>query len=135
VVAGYAYTDAEYTKSNVPGQQGNEVIQVPKNQASAWADYTLQVGPLKGAGIGGGIRYMGDTYGDPANTIKIPSVTLFDAAVYYDFGGFCSRFDGLKVAVNAQNIGDKTYVSTCTNVNNCYYGAKRNILATLSYSW
>lgn len=135
VVAGYAYTDAEYEKSNVPGQQGNEVIQVPKNQASAWADYTLQVGPLRGAGIGGGVRYFGDTYGDPSNEIKIPSVTLFDAAVYYDFGGLCSRFNGLKVAVNAQNTGDKTYVSTCTNVNNCYYGSKRNILATLTYSW
>lgn len=134
MVGGYAYTDSEILKSNIPGEEGNEMPNVPKNQASWWTDYTLQTSVLKGFGLGAGVRYVGDFFGNTDNAIKMPSVTLVDAAAYYDFGGLCQRFEGLKLAVNASNLLDKTYV-TCFNENYCSYGNKLNVLGTLSYNW
>ncbi len=134
MVGGYAYTDSEILKSNIPGEEGNEMPNVPKNQASWWTDYTLQTTVLKGFGLGAGVRYVGDFFGNTDNAIKMPSVTLVDAAAYYDFGGLCQRFEGLKLAVNASNLLDKTYV-TCFNENYCSYGNKLNVLGTLSYNW
>jgi len=134
MVGGYAYTDSEILKSNIPGEVGNEMSNVPKNQASWWTDYTLQTSVLKGFGLGAGVRYVGDFFGNTDNAIKMPSVTLVDAAAYYDFGGLCQRFEGLKLAVNAANLLDKTYV-TCFNENYCSYGNKLNVFGTLSYNW
>lgn len=134
MVGGYAYTDSEILKSNIPGEEGNEMPNVPKNQFSWWTDYTLQTSVLKGFGLGAGVRYVGDFFGNTDNAIKMPSATLVDAAAYYDFGGLCQRFEGLKLAVNAANLLDKTYV-TCFNENYCSYGNKLNIFGTLSYNW
>ena len=134
MVGGYAYTDSEILKSNIPGEVGNEMSNVPKNQASWWTDYTLQTSVLKGFGLGAGVRYVGDFFGNTDNAIKMPAVTLVDAAAYYDFGGLCQRFEGLKLAVNAANLLDKTYV-TCFNENYCSYGNKLNVFGTLSYNW
>ena len=58
--------------------------QIPAVTASLWADYSLQRGALAGLGLGAGVRHIGSTYGDAANTIAAPAATLADAAVYYD---------------------------------------------------
>ena len=34
------------------------------DQASAWAKYTWYYGTLAGLGVGGGVRYVGETFGD-----------------------------------------------------------------------
>ncbi|MGH6865635.1 MAG: TonB-dependent receptor domain-containing protein [Methyloceanibacter sp.] len=86
--------------------------------ASLWSHYQFQRGPLKGFGFGGGVRYIGETFGDSANTARmvVPAITLFDAAIDYEFGGW--RF-----AINAQNLEDETYVASCWDT--CYYGQGR----------
>lgn len=35
----------------------------------------------KGLGSGAGVRYLDSRYGDPGNTVKVPDVTLVDAAL------------------------------------------------------
>jgi iron complex outermembrane receptor protein len=64
----------------------------------------------------------------------IPAYTLFDAAVHYDLGKLRPELKGFKVAVNASNLTDKTYVSACSAVG-CRYGLGRTILASLTYRW
>lgn len=135
ITGGYAYTDAVITGSTVPEEKGNHLPQVPENQWSVWADYTLLRTPLRGLGLGAGVRYIGDSYPDAVNSFKIPSFTLVDGAAYYNFGGVTPKLDGLNLAVNAQNLFDKKYVASCNSSDACYYGARRLILATLSYSW
>ncbi len=78
---------------------------MPEQTASLWEDYTTQGGALNGLGFGGGVRYLGSTFGDAANTYKIPNVTLFDAVIHYDWNRF--RF-----AVNAQNVFDNEYIAS-----------------------
>jgi len=135
LVASYAYTDTEVTKTNVPSQLGKQLIVMPMNEAALWADYTFQRGQLTGFGLGGGVRYIGDSYGDAANTILIPGYTLFDAAIHYDLSYLNPKLRGVTLAVNASNLFDKYYVSTCTSLNACFLGAGRTVTGSVRYTW
>ena len=135
LVGSYAYTDTRVTQTNIANQLGKHLIIQPINQAALWLDYTFQQGQLGGFGFGGGARYIGDSYGDAANTILIPGYTLFDAAVHYDLSYLDPRFRGVKLAVNATNLFDKYYVSSCTTLNSCFLGSGRTVTGSIRYTW
>lgn len=128
VYGAYTYTDSEVTQTTDLPSLGKEVALVPEQQASAGFDYTVTDGPLAGFGFGGGVRYVGDHYGDIYNQWKTPSYTLIDLAVHYDLGAW-------RAQLNASNLSDKEYVSVCNSVFWCYYGYERNVTATLRYQW
>ena len=136
LLASYTYLDDVITKSNVPYETGREPVGMPTNSASLWADYTFRGGRLDGFGVAGGVRYLGDSAGNITGTsvLDVPAVTLFDAAVHYDFSALGPRFKGYFLQVNASNLFDKTYVTLCQD-NGCYYGLRRQIIATLRYRW
>jgi iron complex outermembrane receptor protein len=96
--------------------------------ASLWLHYALQKGPLKGFGFGGGVRYIGETFGDIINSelMVVPAITQFDAVIDYEAGGW--RF-----AVNGTNLEDKTYVASCWDT--CYYGGGRTIIGSIRRRW
>jgi iron complex outermembrane receptor protein len=140
ILASYAYTDSEITKANANAagvsNRGNRFAFVPRHQASLWLDYTLQTSTAwDGLSFGGGARYTGQTYGDNANQFDIPSYTVFDAAVRYDFGKANPKLEGLKASLNVSNLFDRKYVSTCIAATGCYWGEGRSVYATLKYSW
>jgi iron complex outermembrane receptor protein len=108
---------------------------VPNNIASGWANYRFTEGALRGLQLGGGLRYVGETFGNETNTFKVPAVTLVDAAIRYDFGARFERLTGLEATVNASNLGDKEYISSCNAATNCYFGNRRTILAGLRARW
>lgn len=86
IVAGYSLLDPKVTASVLPANVGKDMMNTARQQASLWGKYTFFDGPVAGLGLGAGVRYVGETYGDAANTLQVPSYTLFDAAVSYDFG-------------------------------------------------
>lgn len=123
--AAYTYTDAEIGEGN---DNGKRVENVPRNAASLWVNYTFQEGTaLEGLGVGGGVRYVGQRYGNSANTFDLDGVTLFDAALTY-------RKENWKGSLNFQNIGDEKYVASCSSFG-CYYGDGRTVIGKLSYTW
>jgi iron complex outermembrane receptor protein len=135
IVAGYSHLDPRITES-IAGNAGNVMVNTAREQASLWGKYTWHDGPLAGLGIGAGVRYVGDTYADAANTIQIPAYTLVDAAISYDFGYLRPDLRGLSAQVNARNLTDKYYVASCfTGLPYCALGAGRTVLGTLKYSW
>lgn len=134
LIGSYTYTDTENTKTYTANQLGKHFITVPLNQAALWADYTFQSGQFSGFGFGGGVRYIGTSYGDAANTISIPDYTLFDAALHYDLGKFDPQLRGAKIALNVNNIFNKEYVATCASLAQCYYGTGRLVTGSLRYS-
>jgi iron complex outermembrane receptor protein len=135
VVAAYTYLDIEVTKSNGT-DFGKHPVQVPRNSGAVWADYTFRNGPLSGFGAAVGVRFVGETWGNSINTIEVPSYTLVDAAVHYELGDLDPKFKGMKLAVNATNLFDKTYVASCLAApTQCFYGLRRNVVGTLSYRW
>lgn len=137
LIASYAYQDSEITKANAASAAGastlgNRLAFVPEHQASTWLDYTFGEGALHGFGLGGGLRYIGQTFGDNANTFDIPSFTLFDASVRYDFGALSPKYEGVTLKVDATNLFDKKYVSTCIAPAGCYFGEGRMVYATMN---
>lgn len=118
---------------------GKVPVGVPKDSASLWVNYTFKEGVLSGLGLSGGVRYVGETYGTATNVwgvpgfvntpSTVPAVTLFDAALRYDVD------KNWRVSLNATNLFDKVYVSSCTSGINCYYGFRRTISASLRYAW
>lgn len=103
-------------------------------------------GAASGLAIGGGVRYVGSTYGTDTNVwdniagfatspSKVPGYTLFDAMVSYDFGVRTAALKGWSAMINARNLFDKTYVSYCQSAVACQYGLGRTVIATLTYRW
>ncbi|WP_171998865.1 ferrichrome porin FhuA [Cronobacter sp. JZ38] len=129
VTASYTYIDAEYTKDT--NLKGNHVEQVPRNMGSLWGDYTFNNGPLSGLTIGTGGRFIGSSYGDPANTFKVGSAAVMDAVVKYDLARL--GLPGSSVAVNVNNLLDREYVSSCFQPYGCFWGAERQVTATATF--
>ena len=82
LVGSYTYTDTEILKGD---DKGNRMKLVPRNQASLWSDYTWHSGVLDGFGVGAGVRYVGDTYGNTANTANghVGSYTVYDLSLIH----------------------------------------------------
>ncbi|WP_149538249.1 TonB-dependent siderophore receptor [Siccirubricoccus phaeus] len=135
LIGTYTYIDAEITRSNTAGVAGNAVPQVPRHIASGWANYRFLEGPLRGLELGGGVRYMSATYGNEANSFKVPDVTLLDAAIRYDVGARFPQAQGLELTLNVSNLADEEYVSSCSSVTACYFGNRRLILGGVRARW
>ncbi len=134
MLASYTYLDDIVTSTTVAGELGMHLPSIPANTAAAWADYTFHGGQLDGFGFAGGVRYLGESPGNSTNTYFIPSTTLVDAAIHYDFSSLGAQFKGLNLAINATNLFDRTYVASCQDYG-CIYGLRRQVLATLRYRW
>ena len=139
VVASYAYSDTEVTKANANARGvttlGNALPFVPEHQASLWMYYTFHDTLFQGLGLGAGVRYIGRSYGDAANAYRVPAATLFDAALSYDLGKSFLQLRGVRVAINATNLFDRRYISTCISATGCYFGSRRTVLGTVSYKF
>jgi iron complex outermembrane receptor protein len=128
IVGAYTTYDLRITKDNNVATIGLLPVATPEDYGAVWADYTFQDGDLRGFGFGGGVRYVGRSFADATNTLRVPDFTLFDAAIHYEK-------DAWRFQVNAQNIADRVYVSSCSDANSCFYGDRRRVTASLSYRW
>ena len=128
MTAAYTIYDIHTTQDLNPANLGKVPTGVPEQFGSVWADYTFQTGFLRGFGFGAGVRYVGESWADSANTMVVPSYTLVDASVHYEI-------DGWRAAINVANIADKTYVASCSSATACYYGDRLRTTASLSYKW
>lgn len=135
-----AYTaDPVHTVDSVnPAAVGARPTVTPEHSASLWADYAVEHGFLNGFGLGGGVRYVGNTYGGtyaadpskPAQTVPFtaPNFTLVDTALHYDWRQ-------VRFGINATNLLDRTYVAGCYSATGCSYGDRRNVIGSVRYSW
>ena len=124
LLASYTYLNAEITEDN-DGFVGNRPSLVPEHQASLWVNYAFDEGMLDGLSLGGGVRFIGQSFGDNANTVSVAGYTLADAALRYQRGSW-------QAALNVSNLFDKTYFSTCYPGAGCFYGEGRKIQGTLT---
>jgi iron complex outermembrane receptor protein len=140
LIAGYSYSDNKYTKDNptIGGQslEGKVPGSVPTHQASAWARYQVQEGPLAGVGFGAGLRYVGSTYTSTTNLFKTPSRVLVDALLDVDLGRVNPQLKGWNASLNISNLFDKTHVASCLgDLDWCYYGYQRAVKANVRYTF
>ena len=65
-----------------------------------------------------------------------PAYTVFDALIRYDLGKLSPRLANVDLGVNATNLFDKKYLTSCfTNYAWCWYGNRRTVQATIGYRW
>ncbi|MFC0226405.1 ferrichrome porin FhuA [Serratia aquatilis] len=129
LLASYTYTDAEYTEDTT--NKGNTPAIVPKHMASLWGDYTFHETALSGLTLGAGVRYTGSTFGDEANTFKVPDYTIWNTVLKYDLARF--NLPGSSVALNVNNLFDKQHVASCFATYGCFWGAERQVVATATF--
>ncbi|MCK8784308.1 TonB-dependent siderophore receptor [Roseomonas sp. NAR14] len=135
LIAAYTYLDAAVTRSTSVAID-NRPAGVPSHIVSGWANYNFREGtPLNGLSLGGGVRFIGSTYGDAANTFKVKSVTLADLAVSYDLGGISPRAAGAALTLNVSNLFDREYLAACGATTSCYWGTRRTVIGGLRYRW
>ncbi|MDE1146445.1 MAG: TonB-dependent siderophore receptor [Azospirillaceae bacterium] len=136
-IATYTYTDLDVTKSNTTNL--NKVpAGIPENMASGWLAFDMPWLWSQGMQLSGGVRYIGETWGDTTNTFQVPSVTLVDLGVRYDLGQAfpqMAALQGLSLSATASNLFDRTYVSGCIASSFCTYGAGRLVLGNVKYRW
>ncbi|MGL6605103.1 TonB-dependent siderophore receptor [Aeromonas hydrophila] len=126
----YTRQEMEITRDTT-SLQGKTPVWVPKQMASLWSNY-LPAGPLEGARLGAGLRYVGEAELDAANTDTVPDYLLMDMAASYDLAQLSQRLQGVEVSLSASNLFNKTYYS-CYDQNNCWFGAERSVEARLKY--
>lgn len=120
--------DVEITKDTDPTVIGKTPFIVPDITASAWADYTFRGDWYDGITIGGGVRYLGSSWADNQNTLKVPAATLVDAKIGYER-------ENWGVELNVTNLFDKEYVSSCQGALVCSYGEGRSFKLKAHATW
>ncbi|MEM9009325.1 MAG: TonB-dependent siderophore receptor, partial [Cyanobacteria bacterium P01_F01_bin.86] len=107
IIANYAYTDADITDDN-SGNEDNRLFGVPENNANLWTTYDIQEGALEGLGFGLGVNYVGERFGDNANTFTLDDYFLTNAAISY-------KKDNWRAGLNFRNLFDVDYVANARN--------------------
>jgi iron complex outermembrane recepter protein len=120
--------DLDIKADDNPALIGKTPYLIPEKQASLGLDYTFRDGALDGLTLGGGVRYIGSSWADEENTLKVPSATLVDAKIGYAAGNFGA---GLYVT----NLFDKEYVAGCQGALVCGYGEGRSVKLKLHATW
>ena len=131
VYGGYAHLDAKVVKALNTGTDpngtaipaGRRIALVPRNTFSLWNRY--EVG--SGWSVGLGIVHQGDSFASISNAVTLPAFTRADAAAYYVFPGGKTR-----VALNVENLTDRSYNPTADGDNNISVGAPRTARLTLT---
>jgi len=128
----YTYLDIKYTKDN-GALKGRSPTGAADNVASLWLFNRFDTGVLDGLGLGVGVRHVGESAGDAANTFDAPDYTLVDAAATYDLAQ--AGLEGWGVNLAVANLFDNRHVSSCYSAAWCWYGAERSVQLGLKRTW
>ena len=120
VEANYAYNDTEQLEGV---NEGDALPNAPRHLANLWV--TRDFG--NGIRAGGGIRHIGDRFGDEANELELDSVTLVDLGATWER-------ERIEASMNLSNLTDEAYVASCSSFG-CFYGEGRTFSAKVAYKW
>lgn len=125
VLAAYSYTSAKVTADSNANNIGKRLATVPKQLLSLWGRQKFSMLGLPGWQWGAGLRFIDESW-DGVDNVRTPSVTLLDAMLSYETGDW-------RYAVNASNLANREYVSTCLARGDCFYGVERNVVFSANY--
>ena len=127
--ASYSYIDAEIIEDNDPSLKGARTQNTPINSANIWSRYNFVKGKfLKDIGLGIGMQYNGSRIPWFTRAFEVPSYTIFDMALYYTPGK-----SNIQIALNVNNVLNKTYWLGAQNYTRLFPGAPRNVMLTATY--
>ncbi|CAG8999846.1 MAG: Ferrichrome outer membrane transporter/phage receptor [Candidatus Celerinatantimonas neptuna] len=121
VQANYTLQHVEVTQNADSNLIGKTPVWVAKNKASIWGTYYMN----QAFDVSLGVRYVGKTPIDDANSDFVSGYTLTDLASTYRFN------DNYKVNLTVTNLTNKRYVGACYDTSNCWMGAERQAKLSL----
>jgi catecholate siderophore receptor len=114
IAAGYANQEAKITRASTAAPNvGRHIPLVPDHQASLWNNYRFS--DMFRAGVG--VVHQSEVFTSLNNSVRIPSFTRVDAALYVTFN------PTFALQLNVENVLDKTYWRTAHNDNNITPGS------------
>jgi iron complex outermembrane receptor protein len=126
--ANAALLRAQYDEFNESGtsRNGNTPMDVPTRTANVWLSWKAQPGWT----VAGGVRYVGERYGDTANTVQLPSYTVTDMSVQWRMKPQTT------VTLRGYNIFDTYYFSTVYYYDNQWFvGPSRRFEVSLNHKF
>lgn len=126
MIGGYAYTDARITgATSATITPGKRVGLVPYNTFSLWNRYNFN----QSFGAGVGVIYYSDFYASSDDTVRLPSFTRVDAALYFRINNMW------RAQLNVENVFNTKYISTADGNNNLTPGSPRvaRVTATANF--
>ncbi|WP_020209165.1 TonB-dependent siderophore receptor [Gilvimarinus chinensis] len=133
LIAGYAYTNATIESGSNAGKRPRNVAE---HTANLWASYEIQDGALQGVGTGIGAFYMGDRYGDSANSWSLGSYTLLDASLWYNLSSQMFGSDStIRFQLAAKNLTDEEYYPASGGDLRVSIGTPRSIVGSVSVTF
>ncbi|HSW03501.1 TonB-dependent siderophore receptor [Aquabacterium sp.] len=129
LVGHYSYTDAVVSRTTADDVRylGAQLAGIPKHQAALWALHRFGAYGLPGLKAGLGVRHVART-GDGTDSVFVPSYTLVDALLAYEHQAW-------RVALNVTNLANKTYLASCLERGDCWFGSQRRAVVSVAYRW
>jgi len=122
------YVQAAAATLDAEDPYGYELASQPDLNVSLWTTWRPS-GQLDGFKAGAGVRHVGRTVAeDGAVRYETPDYTLGDLMVGYEW----DRWD---FQVNARNITDEEYLTSCLTRGDCFPGLRRTVVGSLRYSF
>ena len=122
------YLQAALSTIDAKDPNGYELSGQPDSNASLWATWRPE-GQLSGFKVGGGVRYVGTSVSESASVrYETPDYTLADLMIGYEW----DRWD---LQINARNIADEEYLTSCLTRGDCFPGMRRTVVARLAYEF
>ncbi|QLC21878.1 TonB-dependent siderophore receptor [Parasphingopyxis sp. CP4] len=126
VNAGYSYLDADERGRVVGAALANRTLaQVPEHMFSMWNHVDI----TRRFGVGFGVTHQSSQFASIDNSVRLPSFTRFDAALFYDIS------DDVRMQVNVENLFDEDYFPAGHNNNNISTGEPLNARFTIRASF
>ncbi len=129
--ASYSYIDAKIIEDNDVTLKGARTQNTPVSSANIWSRYNFPKGTMmKDIGLGIGMQHNGSRIPWFTRAFEVPAYTIFDMALYYTPGK-----NNMQLALNVNNILNKTYWLGAQNYTRLFPGAPRNLMLTASYKF
>ena len=129
--ASYSFIDAKIIADANETLVGQRKENVAKHSGNIWTRYNFGANSkLKDLGIGAGMNSQGSKIPWFSRAFEVPAFTTFDAAIYYT-----PSKSNVQMALNMNNIFDKTYWIGAQNYTRLFPGAPRNFMLTATYKF
>lgn len=129
--ASYSFIDAKIIADANETLVGQRKENVAKHSGNIWTRYNFGANSkLKDLGIGAGMNAQGSRIPWFSRAFEVPAFTTFDAAIYYT-----PSKSNVQMALNMNNIFDKTYWIGAQNYTRLFPGAPRNFMLTATYKF
>ncbi|MGN5374112.1 TonB-dependent siderophore receptor [Sphingomonas hankookensis] len=137
---GYSFTRTKYLEEANPVLEGLSLLPViPEHMVKLFTNYAPVDGPLAGASVGAGVTWFDETWsGTPAafnadGSLRTrSSIVRQGAYAVADLRAGYRLTDGLSVAVNVNNLFDRSYYARISSTGRGnYYGTPRTVFASI----